>query len=352
MNYERFLIRRMLQGILVIWGAVTVLFLLRWASPGDPVDMIIGQAPLDEAARERIRAEHGLDQPVFVQYVDYLQGLLVGDLGYSYDSQRDVTILVIERIPATLELAFAATIVALIIAIPLGVISGTRRNQAPDYGATMFSLVGISTPNFWLGIMLILLFGVWFELPFIGTLPTGRRPVALHDALWSFVTLFGDALLRLDIIILLSPGIYFHDLGVWLKHITLPAITLGTYFTALITRLTRSGILEESGKPYVTAARAKGLPVAIVRYKHILRNTMVPILTVLGLQLGVLLGGAVVTETVFNWPGLGLRLIGAIHSLDWPLIQGIILFIAVGYVIINIFVDALYAYLNPRVIES
>lgn len=335
MSYGKFLIKRSIQGVIVIWGAVTVLFGLRAISPGDPVDMIVGQAPLDAAARERIRQEHGLDQPMIVQYFDYLQGLLVGDFGYSYDSSRQVSILVLERIPATLELAIAATIVALVIAIPLGVVSGTRRNEPADYGATMFTLLGISTPNFWLGIMLILVFAVWIDFPVIGSFPTGRRPVGFHEAVWALIATQQVG-----------------DLLTWLQHIILPAITLGTYFTALITRLTRSGILEEMGKPYVTAQKAKGLPPVLLRYKHVLRNTMIPIITVLGLQLGVLLGGAVVTETVFSWPGLGLRLINAIHVLDWPLIQGIIIFIAVGYVIINIVVDATYAYLNPRVLDE
>ena len=335
MSYGKFLLARTGQGVIVIWGAITILFGLRAVAPGDPVDMIVGQAPLDEAARERIRQQHGLDQPIVVQYLDYLQNLLVGDLGYSYESQRAVSVMVLERLPATLELAIAATIVALVIAIPLGVISGTRRNQPSDYAATTFSLVGISTPNFWLGIMLILLFAVWVDLPIIGSFPTGRRPVAFHDALWTLVT-----------------TLHAGDMLTWVRHITLPAITLGTYFTALITRLTRSGMLEEMGKPYATAAKAKGIPGVLVRYKHVLRNTMIPIITVLGLQLGVLLGGAVVTETVFSWPGLGLRLIGAVHSLDWPLIQGIIIVIAIGYVIINIVVDATYAALNPRVIDE
>ena len=335
MSYGKFLLKRSLQGIVVIWGAVTVVFALRALSPGDPVDMIVGQAPLDAETREMIRREHGLDQPIVVQYLDYLQNLLVGDFGYSYDSRRDVSIMVLERIPATLELAIAATIVALVIAIPLGVISGTRRNQPSDYAATSFSLVGISTPNFWLGIMLILLFAVWIDFPIIGSFPTGRRPVAFHDALWTLVTT-------------LNAG----DMLTWLRHIVLPAITLGTYFTALITRLTRSGMLEEMGKPYATAAQAKGIPGVLVRYKHVLRNTMIPIITVLGLQLGTLIGGAVVTETVFSWPGLGLRLIAAIHNLDWPLIQGIIIFIGISYVIINIGVDAIYAKLNPRVLDE
>ncbi|AFZ74843.1 ABC transporter permease [Natronobacterium gregoryi] len=329
MSFGKFLLKRSLQGIVVVWGVVTVLFGLRAITPGDPVNLIVDPA-VDQATRERIRQELGLDQPMYVQYVDYIQGLLVGDLGYSYQASRPVSTMVIERIPATLELAIAATIIALVIAIPLGVISGTRRNEPADYGATTFSLIGISTPNFWLGIMLILLLGVQFDL-----FPTGRRPVAFHSAMWTFLTTF-----------------YVGDLLAWFQHILLPAVTLGTYFTALITRLTRSGMLDEYGKPYVTATEAKGIPGVLVRYKHVLRNTMIPIITVLGLQLGTLLGGAVITETVFSWPGLGMRLITAINNLDWPLIQGIIIFIGVGYVVINIAVDGIYAKLNPRVIDE
>ncbi|WP_394741784.1 ABC transporter permease [Natronococcus roseus] len=329
MAFGKFLLKRTLQGILVVWGVVTVLFGLRAVTPGDPVNLIVDPA-VDQATREQIRQELGLDQPIYVQYADYLQDLLVGDLGYSYQASRPVSTMVIERVPATLELAIAATIVALVIAIPLGVISGTRRNEPADYGATSFSLLGISTPNFWLGIMLILLLAVQLDV-----FPTGRRPVAFHDALWMFLTTF-----------------YVGDLLTWLHHIILPAVTLGTYFTALITRLTRSGMLDEYGKPYVTATEAKGIPETLVRYKHVLRNTMIPIITVLGLQLGQLIGGAVVTETVFSWPGLGLRLINAIHNLDWPLIQGIIIFIGVSFVVINIGVDAIYAKLNPRVLDE
>jgi peptide/nickel transport system permease protein len=253
---------------------------------------------------------------------------------------------VIERIPATIELAVAATVIALLIAVPLGVVSATRRGSPSDYSATLFSLLGISTPNFWLGLMLILLVGVWYGIPYptitpgssfpvgIGLidLPTGRRGAG-----------FGEAVMAL-----LRDG-SVDQLGLWVKHITLPAITLGTYFTALITRLTRSGMIDELGKPYVTATEAKGLPGVLVRYKHVLRNTMIPIVTVLGLQMGTLMGGAVITETVFNWPGIGLRLISALGVRDWPLMQGIILFIAIMFVVINIVVDALYTYLDPQV---
>lgn len=326
MSLGKFLVRRTLQGVFVIWGVITILFGLRAVSPGDPATLMLGEGASQELV-EHVREQEGLNEPIYIQYLEYLQGVVIGDLGYSWQSSRHVEAMVIERIPATIELAVAATVVAIVIAIPLGVISATRRNEPADYGATLFSLLGISTPNFWLGLMLILVLGVW-----VGIFPTGRRAVGLGTAL-----------------VAIAQEGSFGEMGLWLRHITLPAITLGTYFTALITRLTRSGMIDELGEPYVTATRAKGLPDVLIRYKHVLRNTMIPIITVLGLQMGTLMGGAVITETVFNWPGLGLRLIDALHARDWPLMQGIIIFVAVAFVVINIVVDGLYASLDPRV---
>ncbi len=338
MSLGKFLLRRVLQGIFVIWGVVTVLFALRAVSPGDPATLMLGEGAT-RSRIEHVREQEGLNDPIYEQYFDYLLGLLTGDLGYSWQSSRNVDVMVLERVPATLELAIAATIVAIVIAIPLGVISATRRGQPSDYGATMFSLLGISTPNFWLGLMLILILGVWFGIPYPSlsgisfySFPTGRRAVSFSDAMLAMFTQGS-----------------LNEMLTWLRHITLPALTLGTYFTALITRLTRSGMIDELGKPYVTATQAKGLPGVLVRYKHVLRNTMIPIITVLGLQMGTLMGGAVITETVFNWPGLGLRLIDAIDIRDWPLMQGIILFVAVAFVAINIVVDVVYRYLDPQV---
>lgn len=355
MSLIKFLVRRSLQGIFVIWGVITVLFGLRAVSPGDPATLMLGEGATQDLI-EQVREEEGLDEPIFVQYIDYVQGIIRGNLGYSWQSNRDVGLMVIERVPATLELAIAGTILAILIAIPLGVISATRRNQPADYGATMFSLLGISTPNFWLGLMLILVFGVWFGIPYpsigVGSLSAGGLGIPYPDSLGlGMVDLptgrrevgFGEAVMAL------VSDQSVSELGTWLKYITLPAVTLGTYFTALITRLARSGMIDELGKPYVTASKAKGLPVVLIRYKHVLRNTMIPIITVLGLQMGSLMGGAVITETVFNWPGLGQRLIDALNARDWPLMQGIILFIAVSFVVINIFVDALYSYLDPEV---
>ncbi|WP_273836810.1 ABC transporter permease [Halococcus sp. PRR34] len=322
----RFLLKRTLQGVFVIWGVVTVVFLLRFVTPGNPITFV---APLDasQALREQIAVELGLNRPIYVQYIDYLLNLLQGDMGYSYISGTAASTRIFNRLPATLELAIASSIVAVVLSIPLGVISATHRHQPADYGATTFSLVGISTPNFWLGIMLVLVLAVQF-----GLFPTSRRVVGLLPA----------------IEMLFSEG-SFDGLVTWLAHITLPAITLGTYFTALITRLTRSGMLDELGKTYIRASRAKGLPETLVRYKHALRNTLIPVITVVGLQLGTLIGGAVITEAVFAWPGLGTLVINAINARDWPMIQGSLIVIGAGFVIVNLLVDALYASLNPQV---
>jgi len=338
MSFGRFLVKRALQGVFVVWGVVTVVFLLRFITPGDPVSFV---APLDasQELRDQIARELGLNQPLYVQYLDYLFSLLQGDMGYSYLRGTEASVIVLARVPATVELAVAATLVAVVISIPLGVISATRRHQSSDYLATLFSLVGISTPNFWLGIMLILVLSVR-----LGLFPTSRRPVGLVEAFSLLVTLEGGVTPALNV------GGFLDALARWVWYITLPAVTLGTYFTALITRLTRSGMLEELGQPYIRASRAKGLPETLVQFKHALRNTLIPVITVLGLQLGTLIGGAVITEAVFAWPGLGTLVINSINVRDWPLIQGSLIVIGTGFVLINIVVDALYGYLNPQVV--
>lgn len=326
MGLGRFLIRRSLQGLFVIWGVVTVVFSLRFLTPGDPA---ITLTPPDagEEVRQRFADQFGLDDPIHVQYANYLSDIVRGDLGVSLQTQREISTLLLERLPATIELTVAATIVAVAIAIPLGVVSARRRHEPADYGATLFSLVGISTPNFWLGIMLIIFVAVSVDF-----LPTGGRAVTFTEA-------WGGLLFERQL----------DALGRWAAQLVLPAIALGTYFTALITRLTRSGMLEELGKEYHTACQAKGLPETIILYKHVLRNTLIPIITVLGLQLGTLIGGAVITEEVFAWPGLGTLIIDAIGRRDWTVIQGGIILIGVGFVIVNIIVDALYASLDPQV---
>jgi peptide/nickel transport system permease protein len=328
MSLGRLAIKRSLQGIGVIWGVITVVFALRFITPGSVINAV---APLDasQETRQAIAAELGLNQPIYVQYVQYLADLIQGDMGYSYVKGLEVTQMVFQRVPATVELAVAATIVAIVLSIPLGVLSATRRNSPVDYGATLFSLGGISTPNFWLGVMLILVFAVQFNI-----FQTSGRGVTSVAVIASLV----------------GPESFIGTLLEWLSYITLPAIALGTYFMALITRLTRSGMLDELGKSYVRAARAKGAPETLVRYKHALRNTLIPVITVLGLQLGTLIGGAVITEAVFAWPGLGTLVIQSINLRDWPALQGSLIVIGTAFVIVNIVVDVIYGYLDPRVV--
>jgi peptide/nickel transport system permease protein len=328
MSLGRLAIKRSLQGVGVIWGVITVVFALRFVTPGSVINAV---APLDasQETRQAIAAELGLDQPIYVQYVQYLADLVQGNMGYSYVKGLEVTQMVFQRVPATVELAVAATVVAIVLSIPLGVLSATRRNSPVDYGATLFSLGGISTPNFWLGVMLILLFAVQFDV-----FQTSGRGVTSVAVVTSLV----------------GPEPFVATLLGWLSYITLPAIALGTYFVALITRLTRSGMLDELGKSYVRAARAKGAPESLVRYKHALRNTLIPVITVLGLQLGTLIGGAVITEAVFAWPGLGTLVIQSINLRDWPALQGSLIVIGTAFVIVNIVVDIIYGYLDPRVV--
>lgn len=331
MGFGRFLTKRVLQGVLVVWGVITVVFGLRVATPGSPITVI---APLDasQELRHQIAVELGLNKPIYVQYAGYLWNLLHLDMGRSYISNTSVAAAVFARLQVSLELAVAATIVAVVLSIPLGVISATHRHEPPDYAATLFSLGGISTPNFWLGLMLVLVFAVYLGIfPTSGIAFINGQPV-----------LFPDAVIHL---FMGEP----RWMVAWLAHIALPAITLGTYFTAIITRLTRSGMLDELGKGYVRALRAKGLPETLTRYRHALKNTLIPVITVLGLQLGTLIGGAVITEAVFNWPGLGTLLINALYARDWMIVQGCLIVIGVGFVIVNTSVDALYAYVNPEV---
>lgn len=322
----RYLIKRVAHGIAVVWGAITLIFGLRHISPGSPVNVMTPPTAGPEL-RERVARELGLHLPLHVQYLEYLGGVLRGDLGDSYVRGTAVTQLLIERLPATLELAAAATVLALALAIPLGVISATNRDEPLDYGATLGSLLGISTPNFWLGLMLIMVVSVR-----VGFLPTSGRGTGLLAAI-------GMLLFEADV----------SGLTTWLRHIVLPAITLGTYFMALITRLTRSEMLEELEQEYVQVCRAKGLPEALVLYKHALKNSMLPVITVVGLQVGYLIGGSIVTEVVFAWPGVGSLIIDALTNSDWMIIQGYLILVSISWVSVNILVDVTYTLLDPTV---
>ncbi len=296
---------RLLSALITLLGVVTLVFFLIHFIPGDPVEYILGDSARP-ADRNALRQQLGLDQPLLLQYSSYLSNLLSLDLGKSLHSNQSVTALLAERFPATLELALAAFIIAVLIAVPLGVMAARRRGTAWDSSAMTLSLLGVSIPNFWLGPMLILLFSLWL----------GWTPVSGRE----------------------QPG-----------SLILPAITLGASLSAVLARMVRSTLLEVLNEDYIRTARAKGLKESSVIWRHALMNTMLPVVTLLGLQLGALLAGAVITETVFSWPGIGSLLIESIQKRDYPLVQGCVLLVAVSYLLINTTTDLLYQLLDPRI---
>jgi peptide/nickel transport system permease protein len=296
--------RRSWHAFIVLFLVSLIVFALAHAT-GDPVRMMVSEYA-SEADVQRLRHELHLDQPLYVQYVEYLTHAAQGNLGVSLRYQRPAVGLIRERLEATVELAAAALFVALFVSLPAGILAATRRNSWLDYASRLLAVIGQSVPFFWLAIMLILYFSVY-----LGWLPTSGRG------------------------------------GV--SHLILPAVTLATYPMVRIMRLIRSGMLDVLQQDYIRTARAKGLAHLAVLARHALRNAVLPVVTVVGLQTGELLGGAVITETIFAWPGLGLLAIDAVQSRDYPLIQAIVLFISMGFVLINLLVDLSYAYLDPRI---
>ncbi len=297
--------RRLLQSVIVVFGvSVLVFFLLRLA-PGDPVLMLLAES----AGPEQIaaaRAKWGLDKPIYVQYGVFLSRAVRGDLGNSLFFQQPALEVLMERMPATLQLSAVALFFSLSIAIPVGLLSALKRDTIWDYLGTNLAMLGQALPPYWLGIMLILIFSVA-----LGWFPTSGR-------------------------------------GTW-RHLVLPAVTLGSVLMALITRLVRSGMLDVLSEDYVRTARAKGLPERTVIIRHALRNILIPLVTVIGLQLGALFGGAVITESIFAWPGVGRLALQAISARDYPLVQASVLVISVVYVFLNLAVDLIYVYLDPRI---
>ncbi|AFZ72896.1 nickel ABC transporter permease [Natronobacterium gregoryi] len=309
MRHINYLTYRLLTALCVAFGVSVVTYGLVFLTPGDPANVILRQQ-LDRqpsaAEIEAFRTEHGLEDPVPIQYANWLTDIVRGDFGTSYYSDTPVSTLILEAVPFTLELAVAGMVVALAIAVPTGVLSAVYRGTSIDYASQLGALLGVSMPNFWLGYLLILVFA----------LTLGITPVA-------------------------GAGSY--------DRLILPAITLGTGMAAILTRLVRASMLEVLEAGYVDAARSRGLRERIVVYKHALRNALVPVVTVLGLQLGSLLNGAVVVEIVFQRPGLGTLLVDAVFDRNYPVVQGIALFTAVVFVVTNLFVDLAYHYLDPRV---
>jgi peptide/nickel transport system permease protein len=300
----QFTVRRFIRGILTLWVVVTLVFFgLRLS--GDPVFLMLG----DEASPEAItalRSQLGLDEPVPVQYVRYFQTVGQGDFGNSLRERRPVTEIVAERLPATAELASAAIFISIIFGIPMGILAALRRNTIVDRGLMAVAFFGQSAPGFFIGIMLILIFSMQLQI-----LPSSGR-------------------------------------GTW-QHLLMPAIALSTYGVASLARLTRSATLEVLSKDYVRTARAKGLKESTVQMRHVLRNAAIPVITVLGLQVGLAISGAIVIETVFAWPGMGRLIIGAVSNRDYPVIQMAVLLIAVSVVTINFIVDILYGVIDPRI---
>lgn len=301
----RTVLTRLLYTLPVLWLVVSVVFLLIHLVPGDPIQQMLGEGAA-AADLEAARHAYGLDKPLSTQYLNYWKGVLHGDLGLSIRFNQNVGKVIAERYPYTLKLTLASMLVAIVLAIPAGVRSARRRNRWDDRVLGFISLLGLSFPNFALGPILILFFAIYL----------GWLPVSGSGSL---------------------------------AHFVLPAITMGGALAAILTRMVRTAMLEELGQDYIRTARAKGLPERTVVYKHALRNAMIPVLTVIGLQFGAMLAGAVVTETIFSGPGVGRLLVQAISNRDYYLVQGCILAIGVTYLVVNMFTDFLYSAANPRI---
>lgn len=325
--------RRLLQLIPVLLGMTFVVFMIIRAIPGDPAQVILGQLASKEAV-EALRAKLGLDNPWYVQYFEYLGGLFQGDLGESLRTRQPVAEEVWPYLAATFELAFFAILIAVIIGVNAGIISAWFQNSWFDYTAMVLALVGVSMPIFWLGLL-----EQWIFAIELGWFPTSgreevRNPVSSQTGFYILDTIMQGR---------------FDQLGQVLKHLVLPGVALATIPMAIIARMTRSSMLEVMRSDYIRTARAKGQKMFWVVYKHALKNAVIPVLTVIGLQMGLLLGGAILTETIFSWPGIGRYVYEAIQFRDYPVIQSGILIIAFIFVMINLIVDILYGLIDPRI---
>ncbi|MDY6876104.1 MAG: ABC transporter permease [Chloroflexota bacterium] len=353
-----YIIRRLLLAIPVLLGILFVTFALARMLPGDPCRAVLGEHATDQICDAFIE-RHGLDKPIPTQFAVYLGEIAHGDFGDSLRFQRPVTELLSERLPVTVELSLNALILAVAIGIPLGIISAYWRNSALDVGTMLLANMGVSMPVFWLGLMLAYTFAVLlkdtpFWLPPSGRMTSGMSLSPLYEV-WNLSVVEGEG--WHSVLAFLSNINTFNALvtGRWpelwdaIKHLILPAIALGTIPMAIIARMTRSSLLEVLGLDYVRTARAKGLREYAVVLRHALRNAMLPVVTVIGLQLGTLLGGAVLTETIFGLTGVGKTLFDSITSRDYVVVQVFTLVIAIGFVMVNLIVDLSYAFLDPRV---
>jgi len=302
---SRYVIHRLFLMLPTLLGALTLVFALIHLVPGDPVEVMLGETA-SAADKQELRRNLGLDQPILTQYANFLAALASGDLGHSLYEPASVAAIIAARLPATLQLALCSMAVALLISFPLAIIAALRRGRWPDRSALIVSLFGLSMPNFWLGPLLMILFSIQL----------GWTPVSGRGG-------FG--------------------------HLLLPSLTLGLGMAALLIRMLRASLLQVMHEEYVRTARAKGLVERVVWLKHTLRNALIPVITVMSLQFGALLAGSLITETIFSWPGIGRLTIQAIHTRDYPVVQGCILVIAVAYLTVNLMTDLVYKLIDPRV---
>ena len=329
----KYILKRILMVIPVLLGVTIIIFLITRVLAPDPAPVVLGEHATIQAMADW-RAAHGLDDPIWLQFIHFISNALRGDFGNSYYTHLPVTKEISARFPATAELAICAIIVAAIVGVALGVIAAVRKNKFADHASMMVALVGVSMPIFWSGILLIILFaGILHILPSNGRVspmlqPSGGTGFFIIDTIMQ-----GNMTALMDV----------------LAHLVLPTLALSLYSMAIITRMTRSSMLDTLNADYIRTARAKGLKNRVVNIRHALRNAMLPVSTVIGLQFGGLLGGALLTETVFSWPGIGKYAVDSVLKSDFPVVQGVVLLVAVIFVFMNLIVDIIYAYLDPRI---
>jgi ABC-type dipeptide/oligopeptide/nickel transport system permease component len=328
------ILERILGTIPIMIGVALVVFIFMRFTPGDPIDLMMGNSGnVSQTEIDNLRSQFNLDQPIYVQLKEYLGNLVQGDLGESFKKRRAVSELIGETLPATIELALAACLFSMIIGIPIGIYSALKQNSLIDRASMGTAFLGISMPPFWLGIVLMFIFSVslgW--TPVKGRLDFG---IDIQDITGLYMI---DSILTAN----------WEGFKNAFMHLLLPAVTLGAAMASIISRITRSSMLEVLQMDYVTLARAKGLKESKVILKHALRNGLIPTVTVIGLEIGALLGGNMIVETVFGWPGLGRLAVESIFNRDYPLVQGVVMFYAFTFVIANLIVDVIYTYLNPK----
>ncbi|WP_428242602.1 ABC transporter permease subunit [Gynuella sp.] len=329
-----FLFRRLMLVIPTFFGITLLTFSLIHMIPGDPITVMAGERGVTDARRAELEAQLGLDQPLPIQYLHYIKGVLQGDFGKSLVTREPVLSEFFTLFPATMELAFCASIIAILIGLPLGVIAAVRRGSIFDHSVMTVSLAGYSMPIFWWGLLLIILFSVT-----LGWTPVSGR---ISATMWIDEN---TGFMLIDTLMSDEEGAFISALS----HLILPSVVLATIPMAVIARMTRSSMLEVLGEDYIRTARAKGLSRWKVIAKHALRNALIPVITVIGLQVGILLSGAILTESIFAWPGVGRWLLESIHRRDYQVVQGGILIVATIIIVINLLVDVMYGIVNPRI---